>query len=300
MSHFLRLATSALVIVALPRLAPAQDKFFDSNGVQLRYVEAGTGEPIVLVHGFIGNVESSWVETGVLANLAKGYHVIALDNRGHGKSGKPHDPKAYGKEMSEDIVRLLDHLNIRRAHIVGYSMGARIVATLLTTHPERFLTATLGGPSVGLNWTAEDDRHLELRAAETEKGSFRSVILTTLTKGQPTPTDEEIRQTSQQASQKILDGGGDLMALAAVVRGFRNLTVTDAQMAAVRVPTLVVVGSLDPLVATANQLKSVMPSLKVVVVQGASHTGASGVPRRPEFVNAIREFIVADKNAGSR
>src|SRR5215467_9775068 len=89
-----------LLVACLPSLASAQDKFFNSKGVQIRYVEQGTGEPIVLVHGFTSNIERGWIETGVLPNLAKDFHVVALDNRGHGKSGKPHDPKAYGNEMS--------------------------------------------------------------------------------------------------------------------------------------------------------------------------------------------------------
>jgi len=68
--------------------------------------------------------------------------VIAIDARGHGKSGKPADAKAYGAEMGQDIVRLLDHLKIPRAHIVGFSMGAIIVGHLVTTNPDRFISAT--------------------------------------------------------------------------------------------------------------------------------------------------------------
>src|SRR5262249_11244769 len=151
----------------------------------------------VLVHGFTSNVERGWIETGVLPNLAKDFHVIALDNRGHGKSGKPHDPKAYGNEMSEDVVRLLDHLNIQRAHIVGYSMGGAIVVKLLTTHPDRFLTATLGGSAGRRHWTPNDDRKVETEAGEIEKGSFRPLILLVAPTDQPPPTDEFVRQQSQ-------------------------------------------------------------------------------------------------------
>ena len=64
--------------------------------------------------------------------LAASYRVIAMDARGHGLSGKPHDPAQYGPEMGLDVVRLLDHLGLRRAHILGYSMGAHIVAQLVT------------------------------------------------------------------------------------------------------------------------------------------------------------------------
>ncbi len=149
MNGFLRCFV-ILCVVLPPTTVHAQDKFFDSDGVRIRYVEQGSGEPIVPVHGFARNIER-WVETGVIKNLAKDHRVIALDCRGHGKSDKPHDPKQYGPEMGKDVVRLLDHLGIPKAHIVGYSMGGAITAHLLTMNPERFLTATLGGPG-GASW----------------------------------------------------------------------------------------------------------------------------------------------------
>src|SRR5208282_1322320 len=97
------------------------------------------------IHGFGANLDMQWVLPGVARALAKGHRVIAYDSRGHGKSGKPHDPKAYGVQMIEDPVRLLDHLKIKKAHVIGYSMGAMIAAKLLAAHPDRLLTVTLGG-----------------------------------------------------------------------------------------------------------------------------------------------------------
>jgi len=123
----------ALAIVGFPFTASAQsqlqDKFFDSNGVSIRYVEAGSGEPIVLAHGS-GQSLAAWIDSGVLSNLSRGFHVIAFDARGHGKSGKPHESKMYGREMPLDIVRLLDHLGIQKAHIVGFSMGGNLTNAL--------------------------------------------------------------------------------------------------------------------------------------------------------------------------
>src|SRR5688500_17798103 len=118
---------------------------FDSDGVRISFIERGTGEPVVLVHSYGGDLRSEWIATGVLEPLAQSYRVIAFDMRGHGESDKPHDPKAYGAETAWDIVRLLDHLGIDKAHIVGYSGGAHSVAQLLTLAPQRFITATLGG-----------------------------------------------------------------------------------------------------------------------------------------------------------
>lgn len=129
-------------------IAIAQDTgtFFDSNGVNIHYVDIGEGEPVVLMHGLNGNFQRAWLDRGIADKFAAaGFRVLALDARAHGKSGTPHDPSKYGQEMSLDIVRLLDHLNLPKAHIVGYSMGSRIVGKLRELRPERMISLTLGG-----------------------------------------------------------------------------------------------------------------------------------------------------------
>src|SRR5438552_10678740 len=144
------------------------EQYFDSAGVRIRYVDRGQGDAIVLVHSYASDLEDQWVKTGVLDALARSHRVIAFDVRGHGKSDKPHDPKEYGAELAWDIVRLLDHLRIDKAHVVGYSMGAHITAHLLTLAPQRIKTATLGGGSGRRDWTAEDDRRAQTEADEME------------------------------------------------------------------------------------------------------------------------------------
>ena len=268
------LSLLAVLLVTMVPTALAQDKFFESNGIRIRYVDQGSGQPVVLVHGFSSNIETGWVNPGVFANLAKDHRVIALDLRGRGKSDKPRDAKAYGSEVAQDVVRLLDHLNIQRAHIVGYSMGGNIVAKLLITNPDRFFTATLGGAAGRRNWTAEDDRAAEAEAIEFEKGI--------------------------PLSQDRINRGNDPAAFAADVRGRHAQAVTDAEIGAVRVPTLVIVGSADAALASVNELKKILPSIKVVVINGATHTGERGATGRPEFVNAIREFISLNQQKSSR
>ena len=102
-----------------------QDHFFDSAGIRIRYVDVGRGEPIVLIHGFASRVEG-WNRGDILSSLATDYRVVALDLRGHGLSDKPHQPEMYGSRMADDVLRLMDHLGIGKAHIVSYSMGAKI------------------------------------------------------------------------------------------------------------------------------------------------------------------------------
>jgi pimeloyl-ACP methyl ester carboxylesterase len=124
---------------------------FDSKGVSIRYTVQGSGEPVVLIHGLFANTQINWGAPGTLKALAKNYQVIALDVRGHGGSGKPKEESAYGIELEEDVVRLLDHLHVKQAHVVGYSMGGMIAMKLLTRHPERVKSAVLGG----MGWLRE-------------------------------------------------------------------------------------------------------------------------------------------------
>lgn len=273
----------ALLIAGMSSLAFGQDKFFDSQGVRIRYIEQGAGEPVVLVHGYTATIEKNWVFPGVFQQLAKNYRVIALDCRGHGKSDKPHDVKQYGQEMALDIVRLLDHLKIDKAHIVGYSMGGAITAKLLTMKPERFLTATLGGSGGILAPTQLEIKLFEQLATDIEKGSLRTLILALTPKDQPRPTEEQIKQ-----SDASFLAGQDLAALAAVVHSFVDSAVTEAQVAAINVPTIAIVGTADPLIEGVNKLKKAMPKLNVVAVERATHISAFG---RPEFIEALQDFL---------
>ena len=168
-------------------------QFFDSNGVQIHYIDQGEGEPVVLVHGFLVTYVGNWGAPGITeALLTAGYRVIALDCRGHGQSGKPHDPQQYGAEMGWDVIRLMDHLGLERAHIVGYSMGAMITAHLLVVAPERFLTATLGGGAGRLDFSSDDREILETRAQELEQGSLRSLTFQLTPPGQPPPMSKSV------------------------------------------------------------------------------------------------------------
>jgi pimeloyl-ACP methyl ester carboxylesterase len=119
---------------------------FDSNGVPIHYRVFGEGRPIVLAHGFRANLQANWVATGWIETLTPLRQVIAFDSRGHGKSGRPSDPAGYAPdEMTDDVVRLMDHLGIEQAEAGGYSMGGATALRALARHPERFTAGVVGG-----------------------------------------------------------------------------------------------------------------------------------------------------------
>ena len=100
---------------------------------------------MILIHGYTANAEGKWFKSGIAQALAAKHRVIAIDARGHGKSDKPHDPAKYGPHMATDVIELMDHLKIAKAHIHGYSMGGAILTQILAKHPQRLITAIYGG-----------------------------------------------------------------------------------------------------------------------------------------------------------
>jgi len=263
-----------------------EDKFFNSNGVRIRYIDQGSGPPIVLIHGNGGSLDG-WTSTGTVEDLARDYRVIAFDARGHGKSDKPHDPKAYGGEMRLDVIRLLDHLGIQRAHIIGYSMGGSMTAALLTTHPSRFLTAVVAGAAGRFRpWTAEDDKLTEQEASEKETECVSRTQLYRLSPvNGPKPSDEQIKQLSVQC---MANQDNDRFAQAALTRSRKGTVLTPSAVAAVKVPTLGVVGSLDGYLSDFKALKQLRPDLELIVIEGATHATAR---RHPQFIGSVRAFL---------
>jgi pimeloyl-ACP methyl ester carboxylesterase len=277
--------TLAIVLLTAPFVVTAiEDRYFDSAGVQIRYVEQGSGEPVILVHGYSRAIERMWLERGGIFNkLAETHRVIAFDCRGYGKSDKPHDRAQYGLEMGRDVVRLMDHLELPKAHIMGYSLGGQIVAQLVTKSPERFFTLILGGAPGRFEWSAADQRRVEIEAAEMDNGLLTSQIMRLWPTDQPRPSDDEVRAMSAKRLE-----GMDPKALAAIRRSNPDQVVRLADLATVKLPTLGIVGTTDPNQKDFQKLKNVMPQLKLVLIQGASHETAL---EHPEFIKTVKEFL---------
>lgn len=288
---FLVAVTVSLVSILPARAQQAPDRFFDSDGVKIRYVEAGQGDPVILIHGFSSTADS-WRATGVFDKLSHDFHVVALDCRGHGKSDKPHDAASYGMSMADDVARLLDHLKIARAHVVGYSMGGAITGAFIVKYPDRVLTAVFGGSAPRLAWTAQNERDVNELAESLEQGKgMRPMVARLWPVDEPKPSDEVLDQRGRLAL-----GLNDALALAAVQRGGKQQVVTPAQVRALKMPMLAAIGSADPLKAGVDAFVTVKPELKVVVIDGATHSGPRGALSRPEFFAAVHEFLARNSD----
>jgi pimeloyl-ACP methyl ester carboxylesterase len=247
---------------------------FESDGCRIAYDDLGTGEPIVLLHGFAANRRLNWRLTGWYSVLAAaGYRVIAADARGHGSSAKPGDPRAYRPEgIAGDVVRLLDHLRVRRAHLFGYSMGARNAAWLLVHHRDRFLSGVIAGAGMNL-------LHVDDPARWTSRG-FRLTADNTHATSLAKPGLERVYG---QAARR----GGSLGALAACLLGAFP-SMTERELGRVRTPTLVICGEKDTLAGSPLPLAECIPGAKAVIVPGRSHVS---VVADPFFKGAVLGFL---------
>lgn len=234
---------------ALAQPATTRADEFDSAGVKIHYVVQGHGDPVILIHGLYASAAINWGLPGITADLAKHYRVIAYDNRGHGQSDKPEAEDQYGVPMAEDVVRLMDHLNIPKAHVVGYSMGGMITMKLLTLHPDRVSTAVLGG----MGWLRENS-----------------------------PLDRVWQVMRPRNSGP---------APVACLHGLAKLGVTEAEVKAIHVPVIIIVGDRDPCRQLyVEPLARVRPDWPVHIIANAGHLNCI---TQPDFKTQLEAALAA-------
>ena len=248
---------------------------FDSAGVDIGYLDTGGGgakPPVLLIHGFASNLATNWVGPNWLQTLkSSGYRVVAIDNRGHGQSAKLYNLEDYGSPlMAGDAYRLLQHLEIAKAHVIGYSMGARIAAFLALAHPDRIgriVFGGLGGNMVrGLAGTGPIAHALEAESLDEVSN----------------PTARTFRIFAEQTKS-------DLKALAACIRSSRS-PITTEMIAALRSPVLVCVGEQDVIAGPAEDLAKLIPGARAFTIPNRDHMKAVG---DKEFKAAVLAFLAA-------
>ncbi len=214
---------------------------FLSDGIAIAYEVHGEGRPILLIHGFGSSGKVNWIDTGWVETLTEaGYQPITFDNRGHGASRKLYDASLYyAHEMAGDALRLLDHLGIGQAPVMGYSMGARIAAFLALNHPERVSAAVFGGMGANLISGLEDSEE----------------IISAL-------TAESLEQVTGRSGRQFRifadNNKADRAALAACMVNSREPMAED-DVRRIEVPVLVAVGENDEMAGSPEALAALLP-----------------------------------------
>ena len=231
---------------------------FNSDGVEIAFEVWGEGPPVLLIHGFASSAFVNWRDTHWVKVLTEaGHQVIAIDNRGHGQSEKLYDSALYSAPlMADDAVRLLDHLNVAQADVMGYSMGARITAFMAMVHPTRVRRAVFAGLATRMI---------------TGVGGAEEIALALEADSAAAVEDRMARGFRLFADQTK----SDRRALAACIRSSRVKIKAEA-LAEIKVPVLVVAGELDDVAGNVAELTAIIPGSQGVVLPNRNHMNAVG------------------------
>ena len=245
---------------------------FTSSGLDIAFDDLDpheSGRPLILIHGFSSNRNENWRRAGWYGALERRrVRFAALDCRGHGESAKPHDPAAYTRDaMVGDVFALMDHLNIERANLMGYSMGAYLAMAAALAKPERIGDLILGGIGGAMFGPPRPNAPL-VEAMEAENIDAIS-----------DPLARSFRQFAD-------DQGEDHLALAACAKA--RAEPMAGFVSDIKVPTLVVAGARDKLAGDPQELAARIPGARAVTLPGCDHFSA--IPHTL-FKAAIFDFL---------
>ncbi|MCB1957085.1 MAG: alpha/beta fold hydrolase [Rhodocyclaceae bacterium] len=233
------------------------------RGGSTRATAAATDRPpVLLLHGWGGSFRHTWQRLGWVERLAAaGYPVIGPDLPGHGVAQAAHDPLAYA-DIAHEVDRLVGH---HRGVIgIGYSLGAKLLLTLATRHPDLFRQLVL----IGIG----DNAFKPLGASEALARALRE--------GLPSDTPPALARLIAD----VRASGNDPEAMAACITRPQESPLTEAQLAPLTVPTLIANGTEDRFVLPQERLLAALPSAETVMFDGFDHMDVVG---RPEVMDAV-------------
>lgn len=245
------------------------------NGAEIFFSEQGAGDGVILVHGFAASTQENWVKAGWVQMLARANRrVVAIDLRGHGQSAKLRQPADYSLGlMAGDVLAVVEHLQIKKPDLIGFSLGARVVLELLKQRGDRFLLGVLCGVGdVLLN--PRMDRDPEAFAKAMEAPSVDAI------------SDDMAKRFRMFAEAQ----GQDLRALAACSRGLNASGAGWARetLAQIKNESLVIAGSSDELAGSPEALAACLANAKGKRIPGCGHMDCL---TQPMFKAAVMDFL---------
>ncbi len=244
---------------ALPPLPEMAWQYVTLHGAEIAYAVTGAGDPVVLVHG--GDANSEHWAFQVLA-LAGQYQVILLDSRGHGRSPYNGAPLTYA-QLADDVLALLDHLGVARAHLVGWSDGGIIGIDLALRHPERLRKVVAFGANA------------DLSGYRTDTGDDEGAIISAF----GAQNDRDYARLSPVPER-----------YKAMVAALRQMWETEpaytaAELRAITTPFLIMAGADEEIIAEAHTryLAETIPGAELALLPNCGHFG---LMQAPEAFNA--------------
>jgi pimeloyl-ACP methyl ester carboxylesterase len=262
------------------------------DGVRLHYEEAGTGTPLVFIHEFAGDLRS-WEPQ--MRFFARYFRCIAFNARGFPPSDVPEDPARYSQAHArDDVVAVLDHLGLDRAHVVGLSMGGFAALHVGISSPQRARSLVIGGCGYG----AEPGKREAFQAeCEAAAAAFESNWTEAVKRYALGPTRVQFQNKDprgwaefahQLASQSAK--GHALTMRGVQMRRPSLWELTDA-MKAIDVPVLIITGDEDdPCLEPALLMKRSIATAGLAVLPYSGHT--INIEEPQAFNEAVLEFLV--------
>jgi 3-oxoadipate enol-lactonase len=263
--------------------------------VSLHVVDAGEGgRPVMLVHGFTANSDEV---AGVIEPLTDlGWHAVAPDLRGHGRSDRPTDAGAYSLElMAADVVALADWLGWDRFALLGHSMGGGVAQLIALDHPERLsgliLASTFHGPVPGISmelvqlgcWVVREAGMEGLADAQAARRAENPESVAAFERLQ-----EAIPGYAEQSRARLVSTSPDMWM--AMAPRFVDQEDRLSRLAALDVPTAVIVGEFDGTMGDdCRRLAAAIPGASLTVIAGAGHVPQLEQPEA--WWAALSEFM---------
>ncbi len=252
---------------------PQSDFFTASDGVKIHYYTIGDEGPwVMLIHGFMDTAKRMWINTGIAGLLAENHRVVALDNRNHGQSDKP-APNGPGR--AEDVLELMEHLGIEKAHIHGYSMGGGMTGRLLASNPEKFITAGFGGSGI---YETDATVREQVTALDPEAPEAEGVAAAAF---------ERLRERAAAARAAAGSEGASSRS------SFR--APLDIDLTSIDIPVIAINGEFDRPYSKSHRMWRELKNFTNVVLPGRNHMTAIavGVPMDETYVREMVKFINA-------
>lgn len=236
--------------------------YADNDGVQIRYEITGSGAPLVLHPGFMGNLED-WDDAGYVSALSDQYSLIRIDPRGQGRSDTPREPATYAAQHRVgDVLAVLDGEGIDRAHFWGYSMGGGIGFTMGRTAPQRLRSLVLGAASPFHEPVSPNE-------ADGILDDLRTGMTTLVRKWEVAVPDFWL---SDGERARWLAADAEALAAARTQR-LREPFIAEDALAGITIPTLLYAGTSDSMAVldALERAARLMPNAAVVVLEGLDH-----------------------------
>ena len=293
MGQRLAILACAVALLAAPVRAsePTDGYFTTSDGIKIHYLTQGdTGSWVVLIHGYSSSGDGNWFWNGIAPALAKNHRVVAIDCRNHGKSDKP---EPGGRGISRDVVELMDHLKIERAHVHGYSMGGSITAQLLADIPDRILTAAFGGSGVRETdpEKAKAAEALDTQGTDPDEAKARRELRIHALMDRGTPQAEAEKSVDEQMkAEAAAAASGTPQVAAGPARTPPPVPTVD--LTKVKIPVIAIIGEYDTPNARTARMQRELSNFKLTVLPGKSHLTAIAAPYMPkEYLATLTAFI---------